>query len=336
MTRQEFEQLTERYKAGKCTPEEIVFVEKWVDSNCRQQDADSLFENEAEAIETENEIWENIQDVAGISPKRTLLWKSIRLFLGGAACLMLVVLADSYLQDRHRNNSEGTMTGLKTYNTSLTRQRIILPDSSVVTLAEGAVMITSESYGKQTRTVHLTGEAFFEIRPDPKMPFLVYSGDLVTEVLGTSFHIKPQAGKKTVEVSVVTGKVSVYTHYKGQNQRRSGVIITPNQKVVYNTELKTIRQDLVDDPKIVVKDTVASVFNFDETSVGTVLAVMQKAYGTEIVVNNPELNHCEFTGNLNGFDLFRQLDYLCDVIHAEYEVRGTTIFLTGNGCNAAR
>src|SRR5690606_23345910 len=108
---------------------------------------------------------------------------------------------------------------------------------------------------------------------------LVYSGELVTEVLGTSFHVKPGLDNKAIEVSVVTGKVSVYVSEKDHTQRKSGVIIIPNQKVVFNTKLKTIRQDIVDEPKIVGNKALDSVFNFDAIPVSEVLDVLRQAYG---------------------------------------------------------
>lgn len=333
MTSGEFEKLTERYKAGKCTPEEIAFIEKWVELNYGTNDNDkAVFESEAEAIGIENDLWSTISEAAGISRKPTGQ-QSARWLLGGvAASVTLLFMAYLLLNRIPGNTPEITMTGIETHNTSINRQRIILPDSSVVTLGEGARIITSENYGEHTRTVHLTGEAFFDIKRNPKKPFLVYTGDLVTEVLGTSFHVKPELTKKTIEVSVVTGKVSVYVSEKDRKQRQSGVIINPNQKVVYNTNLKTIRQDIVDHPEIVTREAPDLSFKFDETPVGDALAKLRRAYGMDIVVNNSELNNCIFTGNLNGFDLFKQLNYICDAIDAEYEVRGTSIFLTGNGC----
>ncbi|ODS85746.1 MAG: hypothetical protein ABS46_01790 [Cytophagaceae bacterium SCN 52-12] len=335
MTRGEFEKLAERYRLGECTPEEVAFVEQWVRVNGFADGEDRMvFENEAEAAKTEEEVWSGIRHAAGLSTKKPR-WLTGRVLWPGAAAGVILVVAGLFLTDRFpQADPEPELAGLETFNTSTSHQRIILPDSSVVTLAEGASIATSESYGQHTRTVRLKGEAFFEIRPDPKVPFLVYSGDLVTEVLGTSFTVRPEAKTKTIEVSVATGKVSVYSNEKDRNQRRRGVIITPNQKAVYDMESKTIRQDLVDDPRIVVEPPVASVFKFDETPVRDVLSILRQTYQMEIVVNNSALNDCLFTGNVNGFDLFKQLAYICDAIDARYEVRGTSIFLTGEGCGA--
>lgn len=337
MTRGEFEKLTERYRTGKCSPDEIAFVERWVEMNGRLHDADLVFDSENEAEKTGAEIWKNIRKQTE-EPKQRRFPVSRWINAAGvaAACVACAVMIwNSGHFTKKNRQAEPDMVGVETMNASQNQQRIVLPDSSVVTLAQGAGIVTSERYGEGTRTVRLTGEAFFEVRPNRKVPFLVYSGDLVTEVLGTSFAIRPETGKKTIEVSVVTGKVSVYSSEKDRNQRRSGVIITPNQKVVYDVEKKTIREDIVDHPKM-VKETPELSFNFDEVVVREVLSTLQQAYETEIVVGNPELNECVFTGNLSGYGLFKQLDYVCDVLGATYEIRGTTIFLNGEACGSSR
>jgi ferric-dicitrate binding protein FerR (iron transport regulator) len=58
---------------------------------------------------------------------------------------------------------------------------------------------------------------------------VVHTGDLVTEVLGTSFTIKSYENSKSI-VLVRTGKVSVYERKNEEKQKRNGVILTPNKK----------------------------------------------------------------------------------------------------------
>lgn len=331
MTRGEFERLVERYRLGECTPEELAFVAHWMERNVVAHEGDNMvFKNDEEAMRMEKTGWENIQLAAGLSNEmptgrmRNIFWWS------ATACFILVIGGLLFIDPP--SNQQSALRGLETVNTSANSQRITLPDSSIVTLEEGASIVVSESYGTPNRVVRLKGEAFFEVKPNPRIPFLVYSGDLITEVLGTSFTIRPELKTKTIEVAVTMGKVSVYSGEKDQKKRRRGVIVTANQKAVYDAESKTIRQDLVDDPKIVVPEAVDTVFNFDQTRVKNVLSILRYSYKMEIVVSNPAVNDCLFTGNLNGFDLFQQLNYICDAINAQYEVRGTTIFLTGDGC----
>ncbi len=337
MTRGEFDRLVQRYRVGKCTPEEIALLEQWMEVNGDDYDDEStVFENEAEAARLEEKAWTKIYSNVGLEKKKWG-WLSNKWLLRSIAASFLLIVSSSllFLDYDFQTDSDPVLTGLETINTSTNRQRIVLPDSSIVTLAEGASLSTSESYGDQFRKVRLKGEAFFEIRPDPKVPFLVYSGDLVAEVLGTSFAIKPEASSKTIEVSVTTGKVSVYSNGKDRNQRKKGVIITPNQKAVYDMESKLIHQDLVETPQMIDNDIPKSTFDFDDTPVKTVLEILRSSYGMEIVVSNPDLNNCLFSGNLIGFDLFKQLDYICKIVGSRYEVRGTTIFVTGDGCRSA-
>lgn len=330
MTQHEFDILTQKYLAGESTPEEIALLEKWSEMH-RINDDPTLFQNESEMSETEERIWEDIRVDAGFvrSKTRSLSYK---FWIGIAACVTLV-MAYSFV---HLNNSVKTpdlaIHGTETRNVAQSRQKVILPDGSIVVLEKDAKIITAEGYGNGTRTVYLTGEAFFDIKRNTKTPFLVHSGDLITEVLGTSFRIKPGNQNRTIEVSVKTGRVSVYTPDPKQTKKFNGVIITPNQKVLYDIENKTIRQDIVDKPELVLPNTTVSDFQFEEATVEVVLPFIQKAYGVDIVVGNPVLNLCAFTGDLNGLSMYKQLDFVCGAINAQYEVRGTTIFITGKGC----
>lgn len=336
MTNGEFERLIERYKNGNCTPEEVAYIESWVELNSKiAENNPSIFDTTSDSTATEEEMWSHIQAAAGLTPKPSIYSFNRWLAFGVAASLALMLGIGYLFYNEDNQTTDLPIIGLETYNASLNEQRIILPDSSIVTLAEGASIITDENYGENTRTVHLTGQAFFEINRNPNKPFLVYSGDLVTEVMGTSFLVKPEQNKKAIEVSVVTGKVSVYVSEKNRMRRKSGVIIIPNQKVVFNTKNKTIRQDIVDDPRIVVTDAPSLDFKFDTTPVNEVLETLRHAYGIDIVLSNSGISHCKFTGDLNGFDLFQQLNYICDVIDAQYEVRGTTIFLNGSECESS-
>ena len=74
---------------------------------------------------------------------------------------------------------------------------IQLPDGSVVMLSASAQLSYTKEFGKDsTREVWLSGgEAFFKVAKNPEKPFLVYCGEVVTKVLGTSFNIKPATSK---------------------------------------------------------------------------------------------------------------------------------------------
>lgn len=333
MIRQKFDELAEKYCAGESSPEQNALVKKWAELHFRKHSEHSVFASDDEAQKTKERLFGKIRITAKIPGTGRVLLRKKYFFAAAAACLIAASVFSYLLWNMQIERPSGTLAmGIETKNTTPSSRQIVLPDGSTVMLEPGASLVTDENYGKQNRTVHLTGEAFFDVEPNVRSPFFVYTGELVTEVLGTSFRIRPEGEKKTIEVSVMTGKVSVYTGSTGLDRKRIGVIATPNQKVIYDTELKTLRNDLVDSPKIVVQGAREPDFRFDEIPLKKVLTLMQRMYCVEIVVGNPVLNHCTFTGDLNGLDLYKQLDIVCDVIGAQYEIRGTTVFVTGESC----
>lgn len=81
-----------------------------------------------------------------------------------------------------------------------------LDDGSVVRLApDSAIDIAYEAGRRRIRL--LSGEAFFEVRPDAARPFVVEARGVQTTVLGTSFNVRASADG--AEVAVQSGLVRV-------------------------------------------------------------------------------------------------------------------------------
>lgn len=322
MTTHEFDALTNKYLAGQCTPEETALLEKWANLQFDEQSGTMLFDSEEEEGKKCKEIWQSIS----VNDER--FWHRIGIhWLAGIAASLIFIAVFFGIYSRYGSLGEpdfGTQASTQT--------KVTLPDGSVVILEKGADIVTDKKFGVTERRVWLKGEAFFQVTPNPLLPFFVHADDLVTEVLGTSFRIKPQKNQKKIEVSVISGKVSIYTAGSTGKNKKDGVIATPNQKISYDQTLKILRQDLVDSPSPVVKLQSSASLKFDEQPVETVLSRISEIYGVQLISGNPKIKQCVFTGDLNGLDMYRQLDFLCEVIGAEYEVRGTAIFVSGPGC----
>lgn len=334
MTEQEFDRLTAKYHTGECTPEEVSLLETWAGRMSEQSDAIAVFADEVEANEIEARIWKRLGPIVSPSKSRIKVPRNVWLWplLMAAACLS-VVCGYFLIEINHRPvQAEATNHGLETRNTTTSTQKIFLADGSTVLLEKGADILIDENYGKRNRVVHLTGEAFFEVKRNEKVPFLVYSGGLVTEVLGTSFHIRPDRVGKTIEVSVKSGRVSVYSSQPHKADKFDGVILTPNQKVLYDPVLHTIRQGIVDAPRILTAGTESPGFDFREESIETIISRLRTAYGVDIVLSGSGIDRCKFTGNLSGLPMHDQLRYICESVGARFETRGTTIFILGDGC----
>jgi hypothetical protein len=224
-------------------------------------------------------------------------------------------------------------------------ERFQLEDGSYITLKPGSSVKYPEHFSADKRDVYLSGEAFFEITKNAGKPFFVYNRNLVTHVLGTSFNIKTDENKGKIEVSVVTGKVEVYERDENADevkQRKSkGLIVTPNQKVIYTEENKTFDATLVDVPLPIVvnKDSVQvapvkeqATFIYESTRFESIIKALQTTYGVNIEVEDENINNCLFTGDITDQNLYKKLDILCQSLNDTYEVKGTSILIRGKGC----
>ncbi|GHB52500.1 FecR family protein [Persicitalea jodogahamensis] len=332
MTQQEFNQLLKRYLEGQTTQEEDQLLTDWYESPANQVDL-HLPEPQKEIIE--KRLWQTIRKQVRPALRNNV----IRLvWLSGVAASVLLGLVWLISQPENASGSlvaslVRPQTGIEVKNTNSTEQEVTLPDGTKVLLANNGSLVYEKTFDQARREVYLTGEAFFEVKRDVTRPFVVHSGELVTEVLGTSFRIKHNPKGQTTEVSVRSGKVSVYAQNSAKKSEHNGLIITPNQRVIYDTRTRNIISGIVDEPVVVLPERESkAALVFRETSFEKVLAELTRQYGIEFIISNPTVKDCHITADLNGLSLFTQLELLCKSIDATYEKRGTVVFINGDGC----
>ena len=336
MKKKELDNLLQKFENGDCTPEEIIFLEGVVSDSINNNSKLTFLKDEKEIQSEEGRMWNKINDALFNKSKirnfnKRNLWVQLTL----AACLLLVISFSIYLYfpEFFRRNVISDNRGMETQNNANTNQTLTLPDGSKVVLEKNSSIIVSEDFGKVNRTVLLKGKAFFKVVRNEKKPFLVRMGNLVTEVLGTSFKVGSDNQNKSIEVAVISGKVSVYaTSKNGISKKLNGVVLTPNLKAVYNTENQTIQESIVETPQLLLPNLQKSDFVFDEIQFGELRDRLKLFYGVDIIFVNKEIEKCLFTGDLRGLDLFEQLDVAFLSIKARYELRGSTIFVNGKSC----
>lgn len=346
MNRSTFVELLQKYQQQTATHAEKLVVEQWY-ALLEEQPCQLT---EKQWMEFESRLWQKLQSqISGtvIKPETLVipLWKRSFFKIGVAASVVMAsVFGYLFYQDQistilTQSFVEKKIKGMESVvNTTSKVLSVVLEDGSKVTLNPQSEIRFPTHFTLQQREVFLTGEAFFEITKNPKQPFLVYAGQIVTKVLGTSFRVCAQQDSPELEVEVKTGKVSVYERTQmGQaqsNKNGNGVILTPNHRVTFSTENKSFITGLVKNP-IVLSDAVIGkkiTFVFDDAPISYVLSQLEKAYGVDIEVNNEVINGCPLTANLTNKSLYAQLDIICAAIEGGYEVKGTTVLISGKGC----
>ncbi|MGF2414529.1 MAG: FecR family protein, partial [Ferruginibacter sp.] len=203
--------------------------------------------------------------------------------------------------------------------------QLILPDGSTVWLNAGSKLNYEKINETGVREVYLTGEAFFDVVKNPKRPFIIHTSSIDIKVLGTSFNVKNNKVKGTIETQVTTGKVRMYNE-KGE------IFIVAGQTGIYN---KSINSFSLEDSLSVNKIGYATRnFVFTDEKLTSIISYLEKAYSTKIVLDNPLLGNCKMTSSFEN----RSIDYVLEVItttlNLTHRIKNGVIHLGGNheGC----
>ncbi|MBB5287222.1 ferric-dicitrate binding protein FerR (iron transport regulator) [Rhabdobacter roseus] len=210
-----------------------------------------------------------------------------------------------------------------------------LTDGSRVLLEKNSRLRYPRAFAGTCRTVYLTGEAFFDVQKNPQKPFLVYANGLVTKVLGTSFRIQARSQDPDVTVVVKSGRVSVYADKPSptQDPEAHGLVLTPNQKAVFQREQATISKSLVEKPSLLIPSRPLRLFVFEDATAAQVFEALEKAYGIRVVFDEEVMKNCRLTLNLSDEDLYQKLEVICKVLEAKYKLIDGQIILYSHGCD---
>ncbi|MDI9869721.1 FecR family protein [Flectobacillus roseus] len=240
--------------------------------------------------------------------------------------------------DQKLNLSHEEESFVETTNPNKRNKMVVLPDGSTVILQKGSKLKYFDSYNSQNREVYLSGEAFFEVVKNPKKPFLVFTKDIVTKVLGTSFTVKAFDEDKEVKVMVKTGKVNVIQQKNlnikdiTEKTNIAGVALVANQQVIYQREAHKLIKAELSNPQFLSLNNSSQSFTFKSTPISDVFVQLSQAYGIEIVFDEKVMSKCTFTATLGTEPLDEKMKWICAAIDADYQVSGGRIFIEGRPC----
>lgn len=227
---------------------------------------------------------------------------------------------------------------IESVNTSDKAIKLTLPDQSIVELApQSRIGYPNDFDSSTTRDVYLSGEAFFKVTKNPARPFRVFANEIVTKVLGTSFSVRSFEKDTVIQVTVRSGKVSVYSQVNElksskSNSQPGGIILTPNQELVYKKLEQKFQKNLLANPLELAVVPDQDNMLYEEASLEKVFSQLSKKYGINIVYDVELLRPCTVTADLRNEDFYRKLDLICKAISANYEIIDGQIVIVTKGC----
>ena len=117
---------------------------------------------------------------------------------------------------------------------------VLLPDSSLITLsAHSSLKYESDFGANRTRQIYLSGQAFFKVAKDKAKPFTVFSGEIATTVLGTTFTVTAYEERKLISVHLYTGLVTISSSEVQGKTLDSSIFLRPGDEFFYNRITKS-------------------------------------------------------------------------------------------------
>ena len=308
MKREEFFQLTDKVKEGTASDEELALYNQYF--NFFQ--TNKVWDTEKMGGEKEHGemLYQSIdRAIAGAVPVRKLNRKRVRGF-AAAAVLLLIAGAAILFVDGPAQGPDLELISKRNEVSSKTNDLIQLPDGSTVILSAGSQLKYALSFeGKPIREVFLTGKAFFDIKHLERQPFIVRTGKVNTQVLGTAFDVDSRSGKVTV--TVIRGKVVV------NKEGKTLGTLTPNKQVVYDSATDQAKVSETNAVKTIAWREKDLIFN--DITLSNAALLLQDRFGVVVEVQDAQLAAKRFTTTLfENQRLTECLALICDFNDAEY------------------
>lgn len=233
------------------------------------------------------------------------------------------VICDSNVLDYRNDNFESKDPEV-TYNKLVVpvgvEYSLVLSDGSRVYVNAASELRYPTSFQRGKREVYLTGEAYFEVQKDSSAQFVVKTGKMDIEVLGTSFNVNAYQNTEVWAATLTSGRIravcgdcqyDLLPGHQIRNNLKTGAV----EVVEVDTSLYTCWKD--------------GYYYFEACRLEDILQTLSRWYGIYVSFQDNDLKNLEFTGRLRRYEdvsqLFRKFEYTRNV---RFIQQGDTVFIS--------
>jgi len=313
--------------SNEATPEEKDLLDIWLDNEPANYDEF----NKLKAYWTSHvEYQHNIQvDDAFDRFKRNKLiptgkrYKRIRnIFIGfvSTAAIALILLTVGQPALSPKNDFM--------FQTKNQKDTLYLPDSTMVVLNKNSKLNYTSLYDKSERQVRLVGEAYFDVRKNAKVPFVVGMEKCQITVLGTAFTVRAYEKEKNIQATLIHGIIRFdikETTAENDNQ----ITLRPNQVLKFNKLTEDISIRHVDAASSLI--WMNDVHRYESKHLGSLLNDLGVVYNKQINVTDKQLANTVISGSFhNGQTINDILLLVSRSVPIKWEIKSDTIIITRN------
>ena len=202
---------------------------------------------------------------------------------------------------------------------------VTLPDGSTIDLNQNTTLSYSSGFGKDQRTVRLTGEAYFQVKNDPSAPFIIQVNNAEVRVVGTSFNVRGYESTAQIEVVVTNGLVNL----TGRDPENS-IQLGAGEKGVYDKRQDQLQELTNDNVNFLSWKT--REFIFEEATLQEVITSLNQVYDKQVVIKTTLSDTCLISVTFKQQSLEAIMNVLESTLNLTYHHLNDTIEIVDAAC----
>jgi transmembrane sensor len=236
------------------------------------------------------------------------------------------------------SHSPFTIDHSPSYNTLSTptggQYYLELPDGSKVWLNAASSIKYPTAYNGNERLVYLTGEAYFEVKKNPDMPFRVHFGpsaggggrEGLIEVLGTHFNVNAYANEALIKTTLLEGRIREWGNANEIQQPERPVILNPGQQAqLKNTVVGNGHIRVIDDAD--TEEAIAwknGLFYFDNVDIQAIMRQLERWYKVQVIFRG-RIPARRFAGQVSRSSNLSQVLKILELSKIHFTVEGDVV-----------
>ena len=219
------------------------------------------------------------------------------------------------------------------------KTQMSLQDGTKVWLNADSHLEYDSDFGRNNRTLSLTGEAYFEVAKDEHTPFIVNVGGIKIKVLGTHFNVNAYREHNGVVVSLLEGSVEMITS-------KSNTMLQPGHmarydattgKVAVTSKVEPLRAEKISAENAPVQKSIANAGNhtmdwmsnrlvFNGETFEQIICTLERAYNVKVNIHNNQIKKRQFGGDFTNNETIEQIFNVMSVNGKfKYQIKGNII-----------
>jgi ferric-dicitrate binding protein FerR (iron transport regulator) len=175
------------------------------------------------------------------------------------------------------------------------------------------------------RKVEITGEVYFEVAKNKKMPFKVSSAHQIIEVLGTHFNINTYDDESADKTTLLEGSVKIHKLNIEGKEENISTILKPGQEAILAANAKNFKVSAADEEAAVAWKN--GYFKFNRYNIQTIMRQVSRWYNVDVEYRG-KISEDLFVGKINRSENVSEVLRILQLSKINTTIKGDKIIIT--------